>query len=309
VLKRLDGGVRFGSLADIKERQGHVRFTSESRHSSAPVVCPLSATSRHNARGREDNPAPPFDVHDGAEIPWMKPAVSVKLTRPQQPDGGVSAMVDLIVPAGTVLTISHFSQVKPQYGLFRMEANAKIIASIDLTIKASRAVFEEGCIIDAHGAAGANGSNGNMAAAGGLPGYSGTDGLPGRHGRKVSIEAGLVTVGELTIIANGGPGGNGGAGGAGGGSILSTPAGPGGNGGSGGRGGNGGQISIIWTRLAPHLPSVSPTSPPGHVYLSAGGQGGTGGIGGQGGFGEYPFNNGAIGSAGATGFNGTSLPV
>ena len=41
------GNVRFGSLADIKERQSHVRFTPESRHSSAPVACPLSAISGH----------------------------------------------------------------------------------------------------------------------------------------------------------------------------------------------------------------------------------------------------------------------
>src|SRR5262249_35664236 len=39
--------VCFGSLADIKERQSHVRFTPESRHSSAPVACPLSARSGH----------------------------------------------------------------------------------------------------------------------------------------------------------------------------------------------------------------------------------------------------------------------
>ena len=38
-------------------------------------------------------------------------------------------MVDLIVPAGTVLRIDQPSQVEPQYGLFRMEANAKIVVS------------------------------------------------------------------------------------------------------------------------------------------------------------------------------------
>jgi hypothetical protein len=37
--------VCFGSLADIKEPQSHVRFTPESRHSSAPVACPPSAKS------------------------------------------------------------------------------------------------------------------------------------------------------------------------------------------------------------------------------------------------------------------------
>ena len=103
-------------------------------------------------------------------------------------------MVDLIVPAGTVLTINQVSQVAPQYGLFRMEANATIVASIDLTIKASRAEFAAGCIIDARGAAGANGSNG-VAGLPGADGGSGTNGLPGKHGRNVSIEAGLAKVG------------------------------------------------------------------------------------------------------------------
>ena len=32
-------------------------------------------------------------------------------------------MVDLIVPAGTVLKIDQAAQVAPRYGLFRMEAN------------------------------------------------------------------------------------------------------------------------------------------------------------------------------------------
>src|SRR5262249_17154331 len=45
VIVRLN--VRYGPLADIKERQSHVRFTPESRHSSAPVACPLSAKSGH----------------------------------------------------------------------------------------------------------------------------------------------------------------------------------------------------------------------------------------------------------------------
>ena len=41
-------------------------------------------------------------------------------------------MVDLIVPAGTVVTISQPSQVEPRYAVFRMESNSKIVASIDL---------------------------------------------------------------------------------------------------------------------------------------------------------------------------------
>jgi hypothetical protein len=31
----------------MKERKSYVRFTPESRHSSAPVACPLSAKSGH----------------------------------------------------------------------------------------------------------------------------------------------------------------------------------------------------------------------------------------------------------------------
>jgi hypothetical protein len=151
-------------------------------------------------------------------------------------------MVDLIVPAGTVLTISQPSQVGPQYALFRMETNSKIVASIDLTIIASRAEFGDNCIIDAsgaHGANGNNGSNGQISMIGG----AGTNGLPGQNGRSVTIEAGLAKVGGLTIITDGGAGGRGGAGGAGGNSgitSLTVPAAAGGRGGSGAPGGDAG---------------------------------------------------------------------
>ena len=118
-------------------------------------------------------------------------------------------MVDLIVPAGTVLTISQPSQVEPRYALFRMESNSKIVASIDLTITASRAEFGENCIIDASGAPGANGNNGANGQLG-VNGGAGTDGLPGQNGRSVTIEAGLAKVGGLTIISDGGAGGRGG---------------------------------------------------------------------------------------------------
>ena len=124
-------------------------------------------------------------------------------------------MVDLIVPAGTVVTISQPSQVEPRYAVFRMESNSKIVASIDLKITASRAEFGENCIIDASGAPGANGNNGANGPLG-VTGGAGTDGLPGQNGRSVTIEAGLTKVGGLTIITDGGAGGRGGAGGAGG---------------------------------------------------------------------------------------------
>src|SRR5262245_36817744 len=43
--------VRFGSLADIQERQSHVRFTPESRHAERQHRCPLSANNGHSAIG------------------------------------------------------------------------------------------------------------------------------------------------------------------------------------------------------------------------------------------------------------------
>jgi hypothetical protein len=58
VLKRLDGAqrpnVRLGSLADIVQRQRHVRFTSDSGRSSVQVECPKSANSRHAGLGLSD---------------------------------------------------------------------------------------------------------------------------------------------------------------------------------------------------------------------------------------------------------------
>ena len=102
-------------------------------------------------------------------------------------------MVDLIVPAGTVVTISQPSQVEPRYAVFRMESNSKIVASIDLKITASRAEFGENCIIDASGAPGANGNNGANGPLG-VTGGAGTDGLPGQNGRSVTIEAGLTNL-------------------------------------------------------------------------------------------------------------------
>ena len=42
--------VRYGSLADIRARLRHVRFTPDSGHSSVPVGCPKSAKSGHVTR-------------------------------------------------------------------------------------------------------------------------------------------------------------------------------------------------------------------------------------------------------------------
>jgi hypothetical protein len=41
--------VGFGSLADIIQRQRHVRFTPDSGHSSVPVGCPKSANNGHRS--------------------------------------------------------------------------------------------------------------------------------------------------------------------------------------------------------------------------------------------------------------------
>lgn len=223
-------------------------------------------------------------------------------------------MVDLIVPAGTVLKIDQASQVAQRYGLFRMEANAKIVSSIDLTIKASRAEFATGCVIDASGAPGAYGNNG---AAGGVGanGGSGSNGLPGQNGRDVKIEAALAKVGGLTIITDGGAGGQGGAGGPGGAGqsgpfVADRVPGAGGNGGSGAPGGDAGQISLVWTRLAAHLPSSPNIPPPGHVYRGNGGLGGSGGAGGAGGSSGPPAEpQGPKGVNGATGADGKGLQV
>jgi hypothetical protein len=224
------------------------------------------------------------------------------------------AMVDLIVPAGTVLKIDQPSQVEPQYRLFRMETNAKIVASIDLTIKASRAEFAEGCVIDASGAAGTNGSNGVGATVNSAQGGLGTNGLPGQHGHNIAIEAGLARVGGLTIITDGGAGGRGGTGGVGGpggfqdAGLVDVRAGRGGGGGSGAPGGDAGQISLAWMPLAANLPSASGKPPQGHIYRSNGGLGGTGGSGGAGGSGS-PTSQGSPGDNGVTAANGKSLPV
>src|SRR5262245_16118547 len=42
-----NGDVRYGSLADIQERPGHVRVTPESRHAERQHRRPLSANSGH----------------------------------------------------------------------------------------------------------------------------------------------------------------------------------------------------------------------------------------------------------------------
>ncbi len=60
-------------------------------------------------------------------------------------------MVDLIVPAGTTLVIDQNYIVAPKYGLFSMEAGARITAAVDVAITADRAQFAANCVIDARG--------------------------------------------------------------------------------------------------------------------------------------------------------------
>ncbi|HZZ35911.1 MAG TPA: kelch repeat-containing protein [Caulobacteraceae bacterium] len=197
-------------------------------------------------------------------------------------------MVDLIVQAGSALTIDGAFAVAPRYGVFRMETGSWINASVDLVIKADRAEFGDGCTIDARGAMGVSGPNGPV----GGPGGTGT---PGGKGRRVTIQAALARVGTLAILANGGAGGPGGRGGDG------LFGGDGGHGGAGGPGGGGGQISLTWTRAAPGLPNTAGQAPTGHVYSSAGGQGGIGGPGGT------PRPVGQPGQPGPMGPTGMSL--
>jgi hypothetical protein len=45
--------VRYGSLADIRARSCHVRFTPDSGHSSVQVGCPKSAINGHKAQSAE----------------------------------------------------------------------------------------------------------------------------------------------------------------------------------------------------------------------------------------------------------------
>jgi hypothetical protein len=206
-------------------------------------------------------------------------------------------MVDLIVPANSVLTIDGGFAVAPAYGLLRMEANAKIVAKVDLTLKAKSAEFAAGCVIDASGAPGAAGAFGLG------DGGNGGAGQKGGRGQNVVIAAGLAQPGGLTIITDGGPGGQGGVGAAGFGHSFGSGD-SGGSGGAGGQGGDAGQITLTWTRMAPGLPSTPGVAPPGHVYHSAGGQGGMGGPGGPGGNAGAFGNPGPSGGAGSKGANG-----
>src|SRR3954449_12480252 len=107
-------------------------------------------------------------------------------------------MVDLIVPAGGLLRVDAGHPLGTKYGLFRMEAGARIVAEVDLTIIADRAEFADSCIIDASGAAGVNGVNGVNGPLG-VSGTPGAGGTAGQRGRNVTIVAALAKVGGLTI--------------------------------------------------------------------------------------------------------------
>jgi hypothetical protein len=209
-------------------------------------------------------------------------------------------VVDLVVHAGSTLTIGPTFVQAPRYDVFRMEAGATIYATVDLAIVADRAEFAENCMIDARGGAGASGTNGVFG-----PGGPGGNGLPGQKGHNVKIEAALAKVGGLTVTTDGGAGGNGGAGG----SPAPVPPPqsglPGGPGGAGGAGGDAGELSLIWTRATPGLPTAQDASPGGHLYRSNGGSGGAGGPGGGGGGGFG--STGPMGPTGTVGLKGKTL--
>lgn len=221
-------------------------------------------------------------------------------------------MTDLIVKEGTALVIDSGYTVLPEYGLFKMESNSSIVASVDLTIKARRAEFGTNCTIQAGGMSGIQGPVGATGSDAYSPGMTpgqggpGLAGGPAGNGHDVTIEAGLATAGGLLIVTNGGWGGLGGQGGHGGTNMYGIGA-NGGQGGTGGKGGDAGKISVIWTPLAANLHTEGQPTPIGHQYKSDGGAGGNGGPGGGGGNGM--LDSGQYGPVGAVGVSGTSQEV
>lgn len=191
-------------------------------------------------------------------------------------------MADLIIAAGTTRIIDGSVPLEEKYDLFQMQANSTIVAKVDLVIKADHAEFDTGCVIDASGNAGTDGVMGGVAImhpGGVAEGGAGENGMAGTNGHNVTIDAGLVTVGNLKILANGGAGGRGGSGG------PPAPSNPfimlsnGGRGGNGGNGGNGGQIVVRWAAKSSSIPADVTGAPTGHNYRADGGVGGSGGPG------------------------------
>jgi hypothetical protein len=215
-------------------------------------------------------------------------------------------MSDLIIPAGTTRVVNSSAPLEAQYDLFRMEANSTLVAEMDLVIKAVRAEFQTGCVINASGQTGQPGADGTgftLHQGGVFTGKPGDNGANGENAHSITIEAGLAKVGELKLTANGGSGGSGGSGAA----VPSGQPGAvlleGGRGGNGGQGGDAGQITVRWKASSSSIPADIIGPPVGHDYRSDGGTGGPGGAGGAAGIGEQgaglPGAPGAPGESGA----------
>lgn len=162
----------------------------------------------------------------------------------------------------------------------------------DLRVKS--AVIGQDVKIDARGTAGPDGKAGasiteeaSGCAAGDGGGDSGSGG-DGGYGVNLDLQLGVVSLGSLDILADGGEGGKGGTGGKGqdagsASSCSATRGGRGGNGGAGGDGGNGGNISLThWNASGTDIGNINH-----RINVSVeGGQAGKGGDGGEGGKGS-----------------------
>ena len=196
-------------------------------------------------------------------------------------------------------------------------------------VDAKKADIGSGVLIDGRGLAGASGQAGASQtgqAKDCSDGKSGADGSKGQRGQSavnIYIRAGIASLGDLRIQADGGNGGAGGRGGSGqmGGDINYCRGGAGGDGGNGGPGapgGNGGKVDLV---LWPVSSSLDMLAIRRAVKVSnKGGRGGEGGVGGAAGGGvEGRYrkgggpggkkwlaggDSGAVGQDGAHGKNG-----
>lgn len=214
----------------------------------------------------------------------------------------VMAITELEVPAGASYTIQKDQQIM---NLARLDLGdgAKIVFAEGVTqwqVYADKSRIGQGVVIDGRGRAGqegAEGKNGSMAASceNGTDGNNGGNGQAGQSGIKLRLQLGVVSLGSLSLLADGGMGGEGGAGGDG--SAVSDAdsscknfprGGNAGNGGNGGAGGNGGDIILQYWPL-----SSSQTSQQIFARITAeanagvGGKGGIEAVAGEGSEGHY----------------------
>lgn len=182
-------------------------------------------------------------------------------------------------------------------------------------IRAQRAIFGNGCVIDGHGpdgAAGRSGKNGETPLGpcrAGESARNGTNGLKGGNGINLFLYFEELTLkGKLFVDLSGGNGGDGGSGGNGGSGSPGTvhcsggDGGAGGNGGAGGTGGNGGALTINCTSC-PDIRALA------SELLILKNSGGNPGIGGEAGYAGAPGlgpnkKNGVTGKNGADGPRG-----